>query len=122
MEKKNGPCLFWILFYKNSCDLKCMHRPRRRGSGRSLVISNFLNLLDIKIYQKYASYLPGKLRYPSDSPLSSPTPQPPTPKKFWICEYIVKYVKSTHTFNKQITRLREVSFCLPYPEKNFTNI
>lgn len=70
-----------------------MHRSRRRGSGRSLVISNFLNLLDIKIYQKYASYLPGKLRYPS-----------------------------THTFNKQITRLREVSFCLPYPEKNFTNI
>lgn len=56
-----------------------MHRSRRRGSGRSLVISNFLNLLDIKIYQKYASYLPGKLRYPSDSPLSSPTP--PQPRK-----------------------------------------
>lgn len=53
-----------------------MHRSRRRGSGRSLVISNFLNLLDIKIYQKYASYLLGKLRYPSDSPLSSPTPHP----------------------------------------------
>lgn len=54
--------------------------------------------------------------------LPSPLQPPPTPKKFWICEYIVKYVKSTHTFNKQITRLREVSFCLPYPEKNFTNI